>query len=115
MVNPSRGEIYWINLDPAIGTEIKKRRPCLIVSNNQSNQYYGQITVIPLTSKKVRQAEPFQLFLPAKETGLDKDSKALSEQIRTVSKMRLATYIGRVSDERMKMVDSAIKIHLDLT
>ena len=114
MVTPLRGEICWVNLEPTLGTEIKKLRPCLIVSNNQANQCYGQVTVLPLTSQNLDNVESFQIFLLAKETGLNKDSKALAEQIRTVSKLRLANRVGRVRPELMKRVNEAIKLHLDL-
>lgn len=115
MVNlPVRGEIYWVNLEPTLGTEIKKTRPCLIVSCNQANENYGQVTVLPLTSKHLEIIEPFQVFLPAEESGLEKDSKALAEQIRTVSKLRLVKMSGRIGKELMAKVSSAIKLHLDL-
>ena len=115
MVNlTSRGEIYWVNLEPALGTEIKKTRPCLIVSCNQANENYGQVTVLPLTSKYLEIIEPFQVFLSAEETGLEKDSKALAEQIRTVSKLRLVKRTGKIRKELMAKVSEAIKIHLDL-
>ncbi|MBI4722970.1 MAG: type II toxin-antitoxin system PemK/MazF family toxin [Candidatus Stahlbacteria bacterium] len=115
MVNlPLRGEIYWVNLEPTIGTEIKKTRPCLIVSCDQANENYNHITVLPLTSKHIDRIEPFQVFLSVKETGLEKDSKALAEQIRTVSKLRLIKKAGLIRKELIAKIESAIKLHLDL-
>ncbi|MDI6736298.1 MAG: type II toxin-antitoxin system PemK/MazF family toxin [bacterium] len=115
MVNPPVwGEIYWVNLEPTLGTEIKKTRPCLVISCNQANENYGQITVLPLTSKHLEIIEPFQVFLSAEETGLEKDSKVLAEQIRTVSKLRLVKRAGKIRKELMTKIATAIKLHLNL-
>ncbi len=70
-----RGEIYFANLDPAIGSEIKKCRPVLIVSNNANNKAAETITVVPVTSN-VTKTYPFEVFLDSKETGLAKDSNS---------------------------------------
>lgn len=114
MVTPHRGDIFWVNLDPAIGSEIRKKRPAIIVSNDAANRRYHQVTVVPLTSQNVKSVEPFQAFLDAGDSGLGKDSKALAEQIRTISKMRLGPRAGRLTEEMMETVASAVKIHLDL-
>ncbi|MBI3540539.1 MAG: type II toxin-antitoxin system PemK/MazF family toxin [Deltaproteobacteria bacterium] len=109
-----RGDIVWVNLDPTVGSEIRKKRPSLVVSNNAANKRYHQVTVIPLTSQRTDQVELFQVFLSRDDSGLSKDSKALAEQIRTVSKLRLGSKVGHLSLEVMKKVESALKIHLDL-
>ncbi|MFH1097323.1 MAG: type II toxin-antitoxin system PemK/MazF family toxin [Candidatus Desantisbacteria bacterium] len=115
MVNlPLRGEIYWVNLEPTVGTEIKKTRPCLIVSCDEANKNYGQVSILPLTSQHLETIMPFQVFLSVSETGLEKDSKALAEQIRTVSKFRLIKMVGRIGEELIMKVSCAIKIHLEL-
>ncbi|MFH1962739.1 MAG: type II toxin-antitoxin system PemK/MazF family toxin [bacterium] len=111
---PLRGEIYWVNLEPTLGTEIKKTRPCLIVSCDEANESYGQVTILPLTSQHLETIAPFHVFLPIDETGLDKDSKALAEQIRTVSKLRLIKMAGRIQEDLMVKIAWAMKIHLDL-
>lgn len=114
MVTPARGDIYWVNLEPALGPEIKKTRPCLVVSRDEANQNYGQVSILPLTSQCLDQVEPFQVILTAKEIGLDRDSKILAEQIRTVSKLRLGNRMGRLNQELMVKVNKAVKLHLDL-
>lgn len=114
MVIPKRGDIFWVNLDPTIGTEIRKQRPAIVISNNAANRRYHQVTVVPLTSQKTQQVELFQVFLPVEETGLDKDSKALAEQIRTVSKIRLGNRAGHITSILMKNLDQALKLHLGL-
>lgn len=114
MVTPQRGDIYWVNLDPTVGTEIRKKRPAVIVSNDAANRRYHQVTVLPLTSQHTKSVEPFQIFVSKEDSGLDKDSKALAEQIRTVSKLRLGSRSGRIPSALMEEIDKAIKIHLDL-
>lgn len=114
MVNPQRGDLFWVNLDPTVGTEIRKTRPAVVVSNNAANLRYHQVTIIPLTSKKLETVEPFQVFLSAEESGLKKDGKALAEQIRTISRLRLDRRIGHLSLQTMNKIDEALKLHLDL-
>lgn len=114
MVNPQKGDIFWVNLDPTVGSEIRKKRPAVIVSNDAANRRYHQVTVLPLISRGTDSAEPFQVLIPGPESGLSKDSKALAEQIRTVSKLRLGPRAGRLSQEWMEKIEQAIKIHLDL-
>jgi len=112
---PRRGDIFWVNLDPAVGTEIKKKRPAVVVSNDAANRRYHQVTVVPLTSQKVSAVEPFQAFIGRDESGLGKDSKALAEQIRTVSKFRLGGYAGHLSNRLLSAIEQAIRIHLSLS
>ena len=114
MVIPRRGDIFWVNLDPTVGSEIRKRRPAVVVSNDAANKRYHQVTVIPLTSQRVETVEPFQVFIDESESGLSRDSKALAEQIRTVSKLRLAGRAGHLQPETLQRIESAIKVHLDL-
>jgi len=114
MVSPRRGDIYWVNLDPTIGSEIRKKRPAVVISNDAANKRYHQVTVIPLTSQGVKGVEPFQVFLGREESGFSKDSKALAEQIRTISKLRLGSRAGHLNQETMEKVEGAIKVHLDL-
>jgi mRNA interferase MazF len=114
IVSPQRGDIFWVNLDPALGTEIKKTRPAIVVSNDAANKRYHQVTVLPLSSQNLSSVNPFQVFIPKGESGLPKDSKALAEQIRTISKMRLEKRTGHLSNGILAKINQAIKIHLDL-
>ncbi len=114
MVTPRKGDIFWVNLDPAVGSEIRKKRPAIIVSNDAANRRYYQVTVIPLTSQKVDLVEPFQVFIDKDESGLFKNSKALAEQVRTVSKLRLGDRVGHLGEESMEAMEKALKVHLDL-
>lgn len=108
------GEIYYANLDPAIGSGRAKRRPVLIVSNDANNRAANTVTVLPVTSQ-VAVVRSFEVLLPAAGTGLRQDSKALAQQIRTVSKQRITgRRLGEVTGELMQAVERAIRIHLDL-
>ncbi len=109
-----RGEIYYADLDPTVGHEIKKRRPVLIVSNNASNKTSRLVTVVPITSNTTK-VYPFEVFLTAKETGLPKDSKAQCHQIRTISKDRIdrSAPTGHAYD-LMHKIHVALKLHLNL-
>jgi mRNA interferase MazF len=109
-----RGDIYFANLDPTIGSETKKTRPVLIVSNNAANKTSTVITVIPLSSQIAR-VFPFEVLLKATQTGLTKDSKAMAQQIRTLDRQRLgARRSGLVDAQQMVTVDAALRLHLGL-
>jgi len=110
-----RGQIYLVQLDPAIGFEIKKTRPALIVSNDVNNQFSDTVTVLPLTSQ-TKVIHPFEVLLPVGAGGLKVASKAKANQIRTVDKKRLSTSpLGSPIDAKLLYrINKAIKIHLDI-
>ena len=109
-----RGEIYFADLDPTIGSEIKKRRPVLIVSNNANNKMAKTVTIVPITSN-IKKIYPFEVLLETKHSELPKDSKAQCHQIRTISKIRIQdNRIGNVSKNIMDKINSVIKLHLDI-
>ncbi len=110
-----RGEIYFADLDPAVGDEIKKMRPVLIISNNANNNVAKTITVIPITSN-VNKVYPFEVLLNVNESGMIKTSKAQCHQIRTISKSRITnkTIQGVVSHSILIKIKLALKLHLDL-
>lgn len=110
----NRGDIYLAALDPAVGNEISKTRPVLVVSNNINNRYAGTVTVLPITSKKLNKMYPFELLLPKGTGNLPKNSKVKADQIRTLDKTRLVKYIGKLKNEHINLLNEAIKIHLAL-
>jgi mRNA interferase MazF len=112
MTAPRRGELYWTNLDPAIGSEIAKTRPALIISNDIGNQYADRVIVAPISSSGLGKIYPFEVHLNALEGGLSKESKVLLDQIRTLDKSRLGQHIGALSSDRMEEVNRAIRISL---
>jgi len=111
-----RGEIRVVDLEPARGSEADKRRPAIIVSNDGANASAlrhgrGVLTVVPLTSS-VRRILPFQVLLPAAQTGLRADSKAQAEQVRAVAVERVGARIGVVPTALMAQVEAALALHL---
>jgi len=113
-----RGEIRSVDLDPARGSEASKRRPAVIVSNDAANMAAarlgrGVMTVVPLTSNIAR-IYPFQVLLPAAETGLGRDSKAQAEQVRSVALERVGQRMGRVPAALMLRIDEGMRLHLAL-
>ena len=109
-----RGDIYFAELSPTVGSEINKRRPVLIVSNNANNRAANTITVLRITSN-TSPVRPFEVLVRAEQTGLPKDSKVLAQQIRTLSKARVAPRkMGGLDQALMQQVDAAIRLHLAL-
>ena len=108
-----RGEIYYANLSPTVGSEIDKRRPVLVVSNDANNRAANTVTVLPITSNVTR-VYPFEVLLNPEDSGLSKPSKVQAQQVRTISKQRITSdAVGSLSEEIMQLVNAALKLHLD--
>ena len=112
MSYPQRGELYWVNLDPTLGSEIAKTRPAVVISNNIGNQYADRVIVAPVTSANVARVYPFEVKLEVGEGGVVQTSKVLLDQIRTVDKTRLGAKLGMLSAEPMEEVNRAIRLSL---
>lgn len=113
-----RGEIRLTDLEPARPGEADKRRPAIIVSNDRANAVAarlgrGVVTIVPITSNTTR-VFPFQVLLPAGETGIRVDSKAQGEQVRSVSVERIGPVIGRLPVHLVAELDDALRLHLQL-
>lgn len=104
-----RGEVWWVNFDPSVGGEIRKKRPAVIVSNNAANQFLNRVQVIPLTSS-VEKLYPSESYI----TFRGKKAKAMADQLTTVSKKRLIDQAGTVSKSDLEGIKRAISIQLDL-
>lgn len=113
-----RGEIRLVDLDPVRGAEASKRRPAVLVSNDGANAIaaalaHGVVTVVPVTSNVAR-VYPFQVFLAAASTGLDRDSKAQAEQVRPVPVERVGVVVGRLPPVELDALSNALRLHLGL-
>lgn len=104
-----RGEVWWVNFEPSLGGEIQKQRPAVIVNNNSANKFLNRIQVVPLTSN-VERLYPSEAYVTINGV----QSKAMADQLTTVSKARLSSLIGRISSEDIRKVEQAIKVQLDL-
>jgi mRNA interferase MazF len=111
-----RGEVRMVDLDPVRGAEAAKRRPAVIVSNDAANTSAarlgrGVLTVVPVTTSLER-VYPFQVRLPEGAGGLPRDSKAQAEQVRSIDAERIGKQLGRLSDDLMRALDDALRLHL---
>lgn len=110
-----RGDIFYADLSPVIGSEQGGIRPVLIVQNDIGNKYSPTVIAAAITSQINKAKLPTHIELDAKEYGLQKDSVVLLEQIRTIDKRRLREKLGRLDDELMKKVNEALSISFGLT
>lgn len=110
-----RGDIFYADLSPVVGSEQGGVRPVLIVQNDIGNKYSPTVIAAAITSQINKAKLPTHIEISAQEYGLQKDSVILLEQIRTIDKKRLREKIGRLDDELMQKVNDAITISFGLT
>ncbi|HLF17558.1 MAG TPA: type II toxin-antitoxin system PemK/MazF family toxin [Candidatus Omnitrophota bacterium] len=113
MSYPKRGQIWLVDFEPAIGAEIKKKRPACIISNDISNEFALTVTVLPITDPGKR-VQPYEVALGKSEVGLVKDSKIKCQQIRTIDKARLLKQLAVLPENKIKFVEKALAIHLGI-
>jgi mRNA interferase MazF len=106
---PRRGDVYWVNLDPVVGTEIRKTRPAVVVSNDSCNQYGTRVVVLPITSN-VDSLYPGEAMVEIK----GKPGRAVGDQIRSIDKSRLKARLARLTADEMSRIDGALAITLNL-
>lgn len=109
-----RGDIYYADLSPVIGSEQGGVRPVLVIQNDVGNKYSPTIIVAAVTSQMNKSRLPTHLNLSADEFGLSKDSVVLLEQLRTIDKKRLKEHICRLDNVFMNRIDKALEISLGL-
>ena len=109
-----RGDIFYADLSPVVGSEQGGVRPVLIVQNDTGNRHSPTVIAAAITSQTGKARLPTHISLAAMSCGLPKDSVVLLEQIRTLDKRRLREHMGRVDETMMKQVDTAIAVSFGL-
>ena len=104
-----RGEVWWVEFDPAVGSDIRKTRPAVIVSNDSANRNLSRVVVLPLTSNTGQQYPGEAVVIVGGQS-----STAMADQIMTADKLRLKNHLATLSKADMLAVEDAIKVHLAL-
>ena len=114
MSTVKRGDIYYADLSPVVGSEQGGMRPVLIVQNDTGNKHSPTVIAAAITSQTGKAKLPTHIELNAQSVGLSRDSVILLEQIRTIDKSRLRARMGKLDDKTMNKVDSAIAVSFGL-
>lgn len=113
-MNIRRGDIYYADLNPVVGSEQGGVRPVLVIQNDTGNRYSSTVIVAAITSKINKAKLPTHIEIPANSFGLNKKSVVLLEQIRTIDKKRILEKIGYFDDDMMKKVDKSLLISVGI-
>ena len=110
-----RGDVYFVNLSPAVGSELRDLHPCVVVQSNLvEHDLRPRTIVVPFTSKSPRKPLPYVVTIQPPEGGLTLPSYALCDQVTRLDKSRLVRYTGQLSIESMLRIDNGLKLVLDL-
>ena len=113
-MNVKRGELYYADLSPVVGSEQGGIRPVLVVQNDVGNKYSPTVIAAAITSRMSKTRLPTHIDIYAERAGLARDSVILLEQIRTIDKRRLREHMGRLDEGMMSQVDTAIAVSFGL-
>lgn len=109
-----RGAVVTVRFDPSEGREIRKTRPAVVISNNAACRCDAVVQVVPVTVLPARPLRPFESLVASPESGLDKPSRMVANQLRTVSKARIGGVVGHLRVEEQQALDNALRIQLGL-
>lgn len=109
-----RGDVFFANLSPVVGSEQGGSRPVLVIQNNIGNKYSPTVIVAAITSRITKPRMVTHVALEAKKTGLERDSVVLLEQIRTIDKQRLTDRVTHLDSQVMHDIDEALKVSVGL-
>ena len=104
-----RAEVWWVNFDPSVGGEIRKKRPAVIISNDAANRHLNRVQIVPLTPR-IGRVYPSEALVMLN----DRQNKAMADQLTTVSKQRLINRAGTLTNSDMRKVEHAVKVQLGL-
>ena len=108
---PHRGDLYWVNLDPTVGSEIKKTRPCVVISPDAANQASPLVIVAPISKSEGKKVFFHELFIPKDVAGLSFESKIKVFQLRCVDKKRLGpNSIGTLPEDLIEGLNEKLRI-----
>ena len=107
-----RGDLVYLNFDPIVGSEQGGPRPAVVVQNDVGNKHAPTVIIAPVTSKNKKSNLPTHVKLTSQF--LERNSMVLLEQVKTIDKSRIESYIGTLTDEEMKMIDKALRISLGM-
>ena len=113
-MNVKRGEVFYADLSPVVGSEQGGLRPVLIVQNDVGNKYSPTVIAAAITSRQAKSSLPTHISLGAQSCGLQKDSVVLLERVRTIDKKRLREKMGEIDGSSMKQVNQALQISFGL-
>ena len=106
---PKRGEVFWFAFDPSIGGEVQKTRPAVVLSNDAANQVLNRLIVVPISSKVMR-LYPGEVVVQIN----NQQSKAMSDQLTTVSKLRLKNRLATLTPEELRRIEEAVLLQLGI-
>lgn len=109
-----RGSVVTVRFDPSEGSEIRKSRPAVVVSNDAACRFDAVVQVVPATRLPKRGLRPYESLVDSQSSGLSRESRLVANQIRTISRKRIGRMIGRISDDEQQALDRALAIQLGL-
>lgn len=109
-----RGDIFYADLSPVVGSEQGGTRPVLIIQNDVGNAYSRTVIIATITARKDKNPLPTHIHIDGKKCGLKKESLVLLERIRTIDRSRLLEYIGRLDEQTMEKVNTALLVSFEL-